>query len=77
MKYLELGRFKVGFDFEKNTINMNGKSKRVVEDSEYIFKIQKTQIKAKGGINGLYEFMSEIVKETFGYGWFAQICKSI
>lgn len=78
MEYLSMKKYtNVGFDLKNSTINYNGKSKKVVEDSNYIFKIQKTQIKAQGGIVGLYEFMRKITIEDFGYCWFAKICENI
>jgi hypothetical protein len=41
-------------------ITNNGKKFKVVKDYEFTYKIQKTQIKASGGINGLNDFINEI-----------------
>jgi len=41
-------------------ITNNGKKFKVVKDYEFTYKIQKTQIKAIGGINGLHDFINEI-----------------
>jgi hypothetical protein len=41
-------------------ITKNGKKFKVVKDYEFTYKIQKTQIKASGGINGLHDFINEI-----------------
>ena len=38
---------------------------RVVPDTEYVYKIQKTQIRAMGGVTGLYDFMEETLREQF------------
>lgn len=39
------------------------KSMRVIEYGEYIYKLQKTQIKAIGGAKGLYSYMKTEVEE--------------
>lgn len=41
-------------------ITNNGKKFKVIKDYEFTYKIQKTHIKANGGINGLYDFINEI-----------------
>lgn len=41
-------------------ITNNGKKFKVIKDYEFTYKIQKTQIKAIGGINGLHDFINEI-----------------
>lgn len=44
------------FDFENETVTTEqGRTYKVKKDSEYVYKIQKTQIKAIDGIKGLYE----------------------
>jgi len=49
------------FDFENSTITSNsGKKFKVVNDYEFAYKIQKTQINASGGISGLLKFINEI-----------------
>lgn len=49
------------FDFDKEEIKTQGnRTFKVIKDFEFTYKIQKTQIKASGGINGLYEFIHEI-----------------
>ena len=49
------------FDFENEEIT-TGKNKKfkVVRDYEFTYKILKTQIKASGGIRGLYDFIKDI-----------------
>ena len=48
------------FDFEKETVTTEeGKIYKVVNDYEYTYRIQKTQIKAIGGIKGFYNFIIE------------------
>lgn len=41
-------------------VTQKGNEFKVVKDYEFTYKIQKTQIKATGGIEGLYEFINEI-----------------
>ena len=48
------------FDFENSlVITENGKKYKVINNSEYTYKIQKTQIKAINGINGFYNHILE------------------
>lgn len=55
----------VQFDFENNTfITNSGKQFNVVDDYEFTYKIQKSQIKASGGIYGFFSFMNEINEST-------------
>lgn len=37
----------------------------VVEDSEFVFKILKTRIRAKGGAEGLYKHFKECIDDNF------------
>jgi phage FluMu protein gp41 len=53
------GNIFVDIENEK-IITKNGKEFKVVKDYEFTYKIQKTQINAQGGINGLYKFINEI-----------------
>jgi len=38
---------------------------KVVGDFEYTYKIQKTQIKAQGGLNGLYKHFQDCIEHDF------------
>lgn len=50
----------IHFDFDNNkVITEKGKSYKVKECNEYVYKIQKTQIKAIDGIAGLYKHIIE------------------
>lgn len=42
---------------------------KVVDDPEFVYKILKTRIKAKGGAAGLYAFMEKNAAEHFGEAW--------
>lgn len=64
------GKNFIGIEREKNTAendppqrwpNFEKKILKVVPDFEYCYKLQKTQIRARGGAEGLYNF---IKKET-------------
>ena len=51
----------VFIDMETETlITTSGKTFKVVKDYEFTYKIQKTQIKASGGIEGLRKFIDEV-----------------
>ena len=47
------------FDFENELFYINHKKYKVKEDWEYTYKIQATQIRAIGGIEGYYKFILE------------------
>lgn len=49
----------VNFDFDNSTITVNGNTLKVVEDSDFVYKILKTKVKAKNGIEGLYKHILE------------------
>ena len=57
------------------TITRDGKYKtvKVVECSDFVYKLQKTQIKAIGGATGLFEFIDEHLSEKFAECWAYQI----
>ena len=57
------------------TITRDGiyKTVKVVECSDYCFKLQKTQIKAIGGATGLFEFIDKHLSEKFAERWAYQI----
>lgn len=38
---------------------------KVTNDFEYTYKIQKTQIKAQGGLNGLYKHFQDCIEHDF------------
>lgn len=40
-----------------NTRDFHKKFFRVVDDPEYCYKLQKTQVRARGGAHGLYKFL--------------------
>lgn len=51
----------VFIDIDNETlVTASGKKFNVIKDREFTYKIQKTQIKAMDGINGLYKFINEI-----------------
>ena len=49
----------VSFDFDNSTITVNGNTLKVVEDSDFVYKVLKTKIKAIDGIKGLYKHILE------------------
>ena len=49
----------VSFDFDNNTITVNGRTLKVVEDSDFVYKVLKTKVKAIDGIKGLYKHILE------------------
>lgn len=51
----------IHFNFEKQEVKTpRNKIFKVVNDYEFTYKIQKEQIKAVGGIRGLYDFINDI-----------------
>ena len=49
----------VSFDFDNSTITVNGNTLKVVEDSDFVYKVLKTKVKAIDGIKGLYKHILE------------------
>ena len=49
----------VSFDFDNSTITVNGNTLKVVEDSDFVYKVLKTKVKAIDGIKGLYKYILE------------------
>ena len=49
----------VSFDFDNSTITVNGNTLKVVEDSDFVYKVLKTKVKAIDGIKGLYNHILE------------------
>ena len=49
----------VNFDFDNSTITVNGNTLKVVEDSDFVYKVLKTKVKAIDGIKGLYKHILE------------------
>ena len=58
---------------------MNGKSakRKVVDDMDYVFKIQKTQIKAINGAKGLFDRVNEAFTEQFMESTFRNMIKKV
>jgi hypothetical protein len=48
----------IKFDFDAETVQMNGKIFQVIDDDEWAFKATKTAIKCYEGVNGLYDFIT-------------------
>ena len=49
----------VSFDFDNSTITVNGRTLKIVEDSDFVYKVLKTKVKAIDGIKGLYKHILE------------------
>ena len=49
----------VSFDFDNSTITVNGNTLKVVKDSDFVYKVLKTKVKAIDGIKGLYKHILE------------------
>jgi hypothetical protein len=53
------------FNFENSTLQLNGKTIRVFENSEYTIKTMKTKILACNGIKGLYDNIKKWIDTNF------------
>ena len=62
-----VGNMIVKFDFDNSTIEINGNKRTVVEDSKYTYKVLKTKIKARDGINGLYKHILEAMNSDSSF----------
>lgn len=67
----------VRFDFEKSTITVNGRTLKVENNSEFVYKVLKTKIKAKDGIKGFYKFVLEAMHcdNVFNCQVYSVLCK--
>lgn len=56
-------------DSDVNTLEfiMNNKpvKRKIIDDMDYVFKIQKTQVKAEGGAKGLFDRINKSFTEQF------------
>lgn len=58
------------FDFKNSSvITESGKKYKVIDDPEYTYKIQKTQIKSINGINGFYKYVLEAMNSDSAFNW--------
>ena len=68
-------------DSDVNTLEfiMNGKSvkRKIIDDMDYVFKIQKTQIKAMNGAKGLFDRINKSFIEQFMESTFRNMIKKI
>ena len=53
----------VHFDFDNSTITVNGRTLKIVEDSDFVYKVLKTKVKAIDGIKGLYQSIGEVMHD--------------
>ena len=68
-------------DSDSNTLEfvLNNKSvkRKIVEDFDYVFKIQKTQIKAMNGAKGLFDRINKSFNEQFMESTFRNMIKKV
>ena len=68
-------------DSDANTLEfiMNGKSvkRKIIDDMDYVFKIQKTQIKAMNGAKGLFDRINKSFTEQFMESTFRNMIKKV
>jgi hypothetical protein len=58
------------FDFKNSlVISESGKKYKVIDNYDYVYKIQKTQIKAINGINGFYKHILESMNSDSAFNW--------
>lgn len=82
LKVFDKDTFELRYDdSDSNTLEfvMNGKTvkRKIVEDMDYVFKIQKTQIKAINGAKGLFDRVNEAFTEQFMESTFRNMIKKV
>lgn len=82
LKFFGTNIYEVRYDDSYvNTLEfiMNGKSvkRKIIDDMDYIFKIQKTQIKAMNGAKGLFDRINKSFTEQFMESTFRNMIKKI
>lgn len=67
----------VHFDFDAGTITVNGNTLPVIDDSDFVYKVLKTKVRAIGGVKGLYNHILESmhVESPFNTMTFRVLCK--
>lgn len=56
-------------EYAENTIIIDGKCVKVIENREFAYKINKRSISAKDGASGLYAFLKYHIEENFATVW--------
>ena len=59
-----------------NTATGAEKSVKVLTDSDFIFKIQKKQIKTMYTAEGLLEWFKKLISDNFGTAYISTICSA-
>lgn len=71
VKSIKTGEKKIQYTYKitesNDTIEINGKKYKVVNDREFAYKIQKTQIKAISGAKGLLRLFTEFEASCMDY----------
>lgn len=67
----------VKFDFDNSTITINNKTVKVVECTDFVYKVMKTKIKAIDGIKGFYKHILECmhIESPFNASMYNVLCK--
>lgn len=60
----------------KNILTGAEKSVKVVTDSDFIYKVQKTQIKTMYTAEGLVEWFRRLIADNFGTAYISAICSA-
>ena len=58
-------------------LNSKAVKRKIVEDYDYVFKIQKTQIKAMNGAKGLFDRINKSFTEQFMESTFRNMIKKV
>ena len=67
----------VYFDFDNSNVTVNGRTLKVEENNEFVYKVLKTKIKAKDGIKGFYKHILEAMhsNSVFNTTTYNILCK--
>ncbi len=60
-----------------NTIVIDGKHVKVIENQEYTYKINKRSISAQGGADGLYMFLKDLIENDFARVWIEAVMDGV
>ena len=61
----------------ENSIIIDGKRVKVIENQKYTYKINKRSISAQGGADGLYMFLKDLIENDFARVWIEAVIDGV
>lgn len=61
----------------ENSIIIDSKRVKVIENRKYTYKINKRSISAQGGADGLYMFLKDLIENDFARVWIEAVINGV